>query len=222
MRTMIMWSGGVESTSLVKRYLEATDHEVFTHYVRMNSREGRMKYEDAAVAALLPRLQAIRPFHHDSSSLELIGGQGLAWDFQVLYPIGLVAMRHHRCTQIHRGLCQEDNWHRQEGLKPMRNPFGKNKEHRHGTLRRACLHMLPGDETLDSVAPFLPEYEWPKALHWANLGELAELTWSCRRPLPNGATCGRCHACTDRAAAKRGTSDIIEAREMLEATCSQN
>lgn len=213
MRIMFMWSGGVESTSMVKRYLETTEHEVFTHYVRMNSREGRMAYEDAAVERLLPLLQAIRPFNHSSSTLELIGGKGLAWDFQVLYPIGLVAMRHFRCEQVNRGLCQEDNWHRQEGMAPLRNPFG-NGEHRHATLRKACLHMLQGSETLDSVAPFLPEYEWPKAKHWQNLGELAPLTWSCRRPVA-GRTCGRCHACTDRAAAERGTSDIPEARAML-------
>ena len=78
--------------------------------------------------------------------------------------------------------------------------------------------LLQGAETLDSVAPMLPEYEWPKARHWAVLGDLAPITWSCRRPLPGGLECGKCHACTDRAAAMRGTSDIAEVRTFVEET----
>lgn len=208
-----MWSGGVESTAMLKHYLETTEHEVFAHYIRHNSREGRMVHEDAAVAALRPLLERIRPFHYSTSALELVGGQGLAWDFQVMYPIALVAMRHFRCEQINRGLCQEDNWHRQ-GARYYRNPFGGGA-HRHHTLRQALAHMMQGTETLDTVAPMLPEYEWPKARHWASLGELAPLTWSCRRPA-NGVPCGKCHSCLDRVAAILGTSDIPEVRAMME------
>lgn len=215
MRIMFMWSGGVESTSTVKHYLEHTEHEIFVHYIRHNSREGRMVHEDRAVRDLLPLLRAVRELHYSESALELIGGQGLAWDFQVLYPIALVAMRHFKCEQINRGLCVEDNWHRQEGLAPVRNPFGGGA-HRHHTLRKALEHMLIRGETLDKVAPMLPEYEWSKARHWRNLGALAPFTWSCRRPLPDGRTCGKCHSCTDREAAQRGTSDITEVREMME------
>lgn len=214
MRIMFMWSGGVESTCMLKHYLQTTDHEIHAHYIRHNSREGRRDFEDRAVELLLPMLQAIRPLHFSRSELDLIGGKGLAWDFQVLYPIALVAMRHFKCEQINRGLCAEDNWHRQENMAPQRNPFGGGA-HRHHTLRQALAHMLQRDETLDSVAPMLPEYEWPKAVHWRKLEELGPYTWSCRRPR-NGQPCGRCHACTDRRAAIAGTSDIQEVREALD------
>lgn len=214
MRIMFMWSGGVESTATIKHRLETTDDELFVHYIRHNSREGRMRYEDAAVDALLPLLRKIRPLHYSESSLSLIGGHGLAWDFQVLYPIALVAMRHFKCEQINRGLCQEDNWHRQ-GARYYRNQFG-NGAHRHHTLRSALAHMLQGAETLDSVAPMLPEYEWPKAKHWQVLGDLGPLTWSCRRPRIDGVPCGQCHSCRDRAAAILGTSDIPDVRAMME------
>lgn len=212
---MFMWSGGVESTATIKHRLETTDDEIYVHYIRHNSREGRLPHENRAIADLLPHLQAIRKFHYSESALDLIGGQGLAWDFQVMYPIALVAMRHFKCSQINRGLCLEDNWHRQQGMPPIRNPFGGG-QHRHHTLRRALAHMLQGDETLDLIAPMIPEYEWPKAWHWQVLGELAPLTWSCRRPKPDGTECGKCHSCTDRAAAKRGTSDIAEVRAFIE------
>lgn len=207
MKMMFMMSGGVESTGLIKHYLETTDHEIFVHYISHNNSEGRKEYEDFAVAALVPILQKIRPFHFDRSRLDLMSGRGLAWDYQVLYPIGMVAMRHHRCSQLHRGLCLEDDWILRDG-RLFKNPLALNCSI-HFALRKAVEHMLYDGETLDSVVPFLPEYNWPKAKYWQILGSLAWLTWSCRRP-SMGNACGKCRSCLDRAAAIHRTSHIPE------------
>lgn len=214
MRLMFMWSGGVESTSIIKHYLETTSHEIFAHYIRYSSSEGRLKHEDNAVKDLLPYLQAIRPLYFSSSSLELLGGAGIARDLQVMYPIGLVAMRHFGCCQLNRGLCMEDNWHRALGH-PTVPAFGPNGEHRHVELRKVLEPLLIRSETLISVAPVLPEYFWPKARHWHNLSYMAPLTWSCRRP-KYGHPCYQCHSCIERLAASRGCSSIPEVQALID------
>lgn len=210
MRMMFMMSGGVESTGLIKHYLETTDHEIFVHYISHNNSEGRKEYEDLAVAALIPLLQKIRPFNFDRSRLDLLSGRGLGWDYQVLYPIAMVAMRHHQCRQLHRGLCLEDNWVLRDGV-IKKNPLAVDRNI-HYTLRKAVGHMLYEGETLDTVVPMLPEYNWPKAKYWDVLGSLAWLTWSCRKP-HNGHVCGKCRSCMDRASASMGRSHVAEIDE---------
>lgn len=207
MRMMFMMSGGVESTGLIKHYLETTDHEIFVHYISHNNSEGRKEYEDFAVAALVPILQKIRPFNFDRSRLDLLSGRGLGWDYQVLYPIAMVAMRHHQCRQLHRGLCLEDNWVLRDGV-IKKNPLAVDRNI-HYALRKAVGHMLYEGETLDTVVPMLPEYNWPKAKYWDVLGSLAWLTWSCRKPR-EGGPCGKCRSCMDRSAAMQRTSHIPE------------
>ena len=214
MRIMFMWSGGVESTSIIKHYLECSSHEIFVHYIRYSSSEGRLEYEDRAVSDLLPYLQAIRPLYFSSSRLELIGGQGLARDLQVMYPIGLVAMRHFACSQLNRGLCMEDNWHRALGH-PTQPAFGPNGAHRHIELRKILTPLLQYNEVLEHIAPVLPAYWWPKAKHWHNLGRMASATWSCRRP-KCGTNCYTCHSCIERSAAQRGLSSIPEVQKILD------
>lgn len=213
MKIMFLWSGGIESTSTIKHYLEHSTHDVYVHYISHNSSEGRQWNEDAAVKSLLPHLQAIRPFHFSRSSLSLIGGAGLARDLQVMYPIGLVAMRHFECVQLNRGLCAEDNWHRMEGRSPL-PAWGKDGNHRHVILREVLRPLLEHREHLEHVAPVLPEYEWPKARHYYNLGSLAEMTWSCRRPVML-SQCGKCHACVEREAASKGMSSIPEVQASI-------
>lgn len=214
MRVMFMWSGGVESTSIIKHYLETTSHEVFAHYIRHSSSEGRVTHEDRAVESLLPHLQAIRPLYFSSSRLDLIDGAGLGRDLQVMYPIGLVAMRHFGCCQLNRGLCMEDNWYRALGH-PTTPAIGPNGEHRHVELRKVIAPLLQYNETLEQVAPVLPEYFWPKARHWHNLGTLAYNTWSCRRP-KGGSRCYTCHSCIERLAAQKCKSSIPEVQVLID------
>ena len=210
MRMMFMMSGGVESTGLIKHYLETTSHEIYVHYISHNNSEGRKEYEDFAVAALIPLLQKIRPFNFDRSRLDLLSGRGLGWDYQVLYPIAMVAMRHHKCVQLHRGLCLEDNWVLRDGV--IKKSTLAVDRSIHYALRKAVGHMLYEGETLDTVVPMLPEYTWAKAKYWAVLDDLAPLTWSCRKPR-NGNACGKCRSCMDRAAAAEGRSHVAEIDE---------
>ena len=213
-RVLVLWSGGVESTSLLLGQLRNTTNEVYAHHVQLVTREGRAGMEKAAVDALLPELQAVRPFYYSSSRLELVDGNGLGWDFHFTYLIALTAMRHHRCRYLLRGFCVEDDWHRMIGMAPVHTKYAPDEPHRVHSQRKVMIPFLETQERLEDVSPFIEEYTFPKAWHWQRLGQLAELTWSCRRPV-QGKPCGKCHACADRGAARMGTSSIREVADVI-------
>jgi 7-cyano-7-deazaguanine synthase in queuosine biosynthesis len=60
----ILWSGGVDSTSVLKQYLEKTTYEIIAIHVDYSypNQDGRNMEEFKAVKMLLPELRKIRPF----------------------------------------------------------------------------------------------------------------------------------------------------------------
>jgi 7-cyano-7-deazaguanine synthase in queuosine biosynthesis len=198
-RVLILWTGGVESTSLLLWALCEPGLHVHAHHVRLDNPERRECAESTAIAALIWRLRKVRPFEFSSSSLSVCDGEALGWDAELVYPIGRVAARHHKCEQVLRGWCAEDEWLRAEGH-PL-TPWP-------GKVRRRFEQIAEDALGFDApmLAPWLPLYAEPKAWHWERLGPLAELTWSCRRPVDGHTPCGKCHACIERFAANLGTS----------------
>jgi 7-cyano-7-deazaguanine synthase in queuosine biosynthesis len=210
-RWMLLWSGGVESTSVLKLLLETTDVQVVAHYVHQRNPEGRHQFELDAVSRLAERMQAIRGFEVASSTVEICGGNALGFDYEVLLPLSLVAMRHCGCSKLLRGWCAEDEWQRAQG-RPATKPAHSGPRY---LAQAECVRsLLRNGEQLADVVPYLQFYQNPKAWHVQWLGALAPLTWSCRRPV-QGRECGQCHACLERAAAFAGTSAIAEVAEML-------
>lgn len=208
MRILLQWSGGVESTSLLQFFLQNSRHEVVAHYVRMITNENRWPQEDLAIAMLKPHLRTIRPFQFSVSELSLISGQGLGEDAQLQFPISLIAARHHRVDRIYRAYCLEDDWFRYRDLITVVKRETVNDHH------KILSGFLYKHEVLESLCPPHPLNRMSKAWHWRHLGDLANLTWSCRRPVKDAA-CGRCHSCLERAAAMRGTSNIKEIADLL-------
>lgn len=220
-RKMVLWSGGVESTSLLYHMLSSEPETlVFAHHVQLVTSEQRHYAEDRAIGQLMSKLRRVRQFHYSSSRLELVGGHAVGWDFMQVYTIGLAAMRHFACHSLYRGFCLEDDYHRVgTNYASVNKASGEHRHHVQSVILRPQLIL---NEALDTVVPFHPMYAWSKARHWALLGDLAELTWSCRKPVHNmGADfrppdpCGKCHACADRFAAEQGTSSIPDIAEEL-------
>lgn len=204
---LVQWSGGVESTSLLLHFLRDTSCQVTVHYVRMITSENRWPCEDAAIKRLRPLLRAVRHFNFGCSELKLLDGKGLSEDAQFQFPICLIAARHHSCERIYRAYCLEDNWLRNlNGNLTKRTVFND----RHMILQG----YLYAHENLDRLCPTHYYYGKSKAWHWHNLGDLAPLTWSCRRPV-HGNECGTCHSCLQREAAQRGTSNIQEVADTI-------
>lgn len=215
---LLLWSGGVESTSLLSRLLAETDLQVHTHFIEMINPENRWGCERAAIDALLPAMQGIRAFDHTETTLRVHAGKVQTWDYLLQYPIGLVMMKHKGCRCVLRAGCLEDDWDHVTDLntgdvrfeRPDPAPGAS-----HRRRARALAGSLGADFDPAVLAPYLEAYTLPKAMHVRYLGGLFPLTWSCRRPV-GGKACGVCHACKERDAAVRGTSLIPEIAKLLE------
>lgn len=214
-KALVLWSGGVESTSLLLHLLKNTDVEVHAHFIEMHNPEQRHQREMDAIAALMDPLQNIREFDFSRSHFSLDDGKVLVADYALQYPIGLVMMQNKNCSCLYRAGCLEDDWDR------FGTPTGFFRYERPdpapGASHKARVNkIVPGysKETPGDVMPYHELYAKPKAWHVAHLGNLFPLTWSCRRPR-GLETCGKCHSCQDRDAAERGTSFNPEVAKLM-------
>ena len=214
MKVLVLWSGGVESTSLLKHLLSTTMDDVYAHHISMINPENRAGEEFDAVFALLPELRKIRKFTFDMSTISISGGKALPFDFEIQYPIAVAAAKLHGCERIYRAGCAEDDWNHKwkDGVLITENPKADEPGFSH--RRRAKTLDFFGVKGTE-IAPWLQFYAHPKAWHWNYLGELAPMTWSCRTPI-DGNECGKCHTCLEKDAAMKGTSAIPEVAAAIE------
>lgn len=216
MKRLVLWSSGIESTSLLKHLLETTDDVIEAHCVIMDNPErSRLEHEYMAIIVLYRHLYKIRPFELSFSSISIQRGAAFPIDWQTQYPIGIIAARHSNCQQVLRAGCLEDEYERTrvDGMTVYTLPEPElGKRHR---LRAANFQfMLPAHLSTDQLMPYLDLYANTKAWHVEHLGELAPLTWSCRLPV-DGKECGLCHSCQERTAAFAGTSAVPEIRTAM-------
>jgi hypothetical protein len=194
-KTLILFSGGVESTSILKYFLTETKNEVYSHFIRMINPEKRVDYEIAAVNTLIPILQEIRPFTYSTSDISICAGQALPNDIKVLMMIGSAAMYHHNCTEMYVGCSTEDRDIRTT-VNGVHTVIARPDTWWQDFQQLLQPNLKPNDKAED-VLPYHFTGDWPKKQHMEYLGDLLPLTWSCRRPV-NGKVCGRCHSCLER------------------------
>lgn len=216
-RILLLWSGGIESTSLLKWLLEETDWQVRAHHVSLHNREGRANLEGDSVRKLLARLNIIRPFGVSYSSLQICSSKATPPDYRVLYPVGHAAAEYMRCTHMTRGWCAEDDWARvgnSTEAPTFRTPSVRGRDGRWSQQLRVLSALIgdaqPEDAHVHDYCLWLPPHEWTKAQHVAYLGKWAALTHSCRSPVHGAHACGVCLSCVARSAAEKGTSAIPE------------
>lgn len=212
---MVLWSGGVESTSLLKTLLETTDDAIVAHHLEHDNPEQRADNERTAIHILKPHLRRIRDFKMSYSSVSLCEGAAMPMDWHVDYPLGLIAAAHEHCTQLYRAGCAEDEFERvfangKFTYNIINDPPGLRHQQ-----RAANFQYMLGKMSSDQVMPWLPTYANSKAWHINNLGHLAKFTWSCRRP-NHGKQCGTCHSCVERNAALQGSSVCSEVVERIQ------
>lgn len=66
-KVLILWSGGVDSTALLKWHLEQTNCEVHAHYLKLLNRGDLNKRQEEAVTSIEPILQKIKSFKFTNS-----------------------------------------------------------------------------------------------------------------------------------------------------------
>ena len=67
-KVLILWSGGVDSTALLKFHLEQTNCEVHAHHVKLLNRGGMVNKQLNAVKNIESMLQKIKPFEFTTST----------------------------------------------------------------------------------------------------------------------------------------------------------
>jgi len=174
-RTLVGFSGGVESTGLMKFLLtETTDEIIAVHIYAPNSLQ-RADLEWNAVQRLNPLLQSIRPFELQRVDIHF------PWDTcdpEVQCTVLPGLMKGSRADRFLRGLCIEDIY-----------PSGRHENR--DRLVKWCNFWLKTDT---DISPDLPMFYWPKKQHMAYIAEYLHLTYSCLKPV-NGLACGVCRSC---------------------------
>ncbi|MEA3194007.1 MAG: hypothetical protein QOD26_2340 [Betaproteobacteria bacterium] len=191
-----MFSGGLDSTAMLVELLERSQDALRVHHIRMVNREGRAEAEQAAVEAIVAWCRRrYRPFQYSESGLDFAALEAIPIDYlSIAYVACQVAIDTPGCSRIAVASLSRDT-----------DIVNRSARQRHVfEAMHACYRARKLGEPW--VEWIYPVYERTKGEIAAMLpGELASLTWSCRRPVagPGGfRPCGACKACL----ARRGVS----------------
>lgn len=191
-RTLVMFSGGIDSTAALWHALHNPDTygEVHVHHIHMQNIEARWKAEARAVEAVLEyiRKNAPQSFTKSESAINTphFGGKFLFDTEVVSFMTGYMTSRDPMITKVVIGATGTDfAMGASQAVargKAIHNAFHTNIKDHSGAVK-----VYPhADLTKEEVYKALPP-------------ELAALTWSCRTPHyvdGRAIECGRCKTCT--------------------------
>lgn len=193
MTTLVMFSGGLDSTAMLVKLLTDTDEDLRVHHIRMANREQRAEAEQAAVERIVAWCRdRYRPFRYSESALDFHELEAIPIDYLcVAFVACQVAIDTPGCNRIAVAALARDT----------------DIENRAARQRRVfdALYECYRARKLGE-----PEVQWVYPVYRATKRELAavlprellEMTWSCRRPARTGEgfrPCGACKACLARA-----------------------
>jgi 7-cyano-7-deazaguanine synthase in queuosine biosynthesis len=193
MTTLVMFSGGLDSTAMLVKLLAETKDELRVHHIRMANREGRAAAEQAAVARIVAWCrERYRAFRYSESALDFAELQAIPIDYLcVAFVACNVAIDTPGCNRIAVAALARDT----------------DIENRSARQRRVfdALYECYRARKLGE-----PHVQWIYPVYHATKRELAaalprellEMTWSCRRPVRAAQgfrACGTCKACLARA-----------------------
>lgn len=190
-RTLVMFSGGIDSTAALWHVLSQPDvyGQVHVHHVHIQNIEARWKAEAAAVKAVLAYLRkhSTTPFTTSESSINTphLGGNFL-FDTEVTgFITGYMTSRDPLITKVIFGATGTDF---ARGVskavargKAIHNAFHSDDEDHSGAVKEYPLSTMTKEEVYKTLPP-----------------KLAALTWSCRTPhYADGKPieCGKCKTC---------------------------
>jgi len=192
MTTLVMFSGGLDSTAMLVKLLEQTADELRVHHIRMVNREGRAGAEQAAVERIVAYCRPrYRPFRYSESGLDFAALEAIPIDYlSIAFVACQVAIDTPGCTRIAVAALARDT-DIANRLARQRRVFE--------TLYECYRARKLGEPQVEWVTPVYDssKHELAAALP----AELAALTWSCRRPVASAGgwrPCGVCKACLAR------------------------
>jgi len=197
MTTLVMFSGGLDSTAMLVKLLAESADDLRVHHIRMVNREGRDRAEQRAVEAIVAYCRArYRAFRYSESALDFSALEAIPIDYlSIAFVACQVAIDTPGCDRIAIGALATDT--------DIANRSARQK--RVFDEMYACYRARKLGEP--RVEWTFPVYDTPKAKLAAGLPqELLDLTWSCRRPLEGFRPCLTCKACLARQGLRRVTA----------------
>jgi hypothetical protein len=214
-RSLVMWSGGLDSTYVLARLLQETADEVYAHHIHLNaprddakSRSRRCEFEAQAISRLVvPMKSRFRNFEYSESRADLTAFACFARDAtSAMFFAAQLAMSR-GFTPFDRiliGVDDEDpRWRPGTELYALRR-----------TLMNRILRAVWESEEIPYLYVFYPRPSRADAFEYLGK-ELAPLTVSCRHPEAGGVgfgedalrPCNACSKCRSRAKLEKDTED---------------
>ena len=99
-KTVVLWSGGVDSTGVLYKILKDYPDEVFAHHIHFKNRENRWEAEKESVDKMIPWLRKnVRDFDYSESTFE-IDLRFVGWDVINAMYIGGIVAQNKKCNKL--------------------------------------------------------------------------------------------------------------------------
>ena len=205
-KTIVLWSGGCDSTAALYKVLKDYDDEVIAHHINFKNWENRWEVEKESINKMLPWLRKnVRDFEYSESSIEM-DLDNVGWDIHhAMYMSGVVIANEKRKKrwEVNYGNSQYKRYKLILGIH--KDEFNLEKW---DAWRLNTSHMLSMMSSLKNPQesqdiPYLWQIftKHTKQEVWNILPEfLQKNVWACRRPLREDnkwVECGKCVACKE-------------------------
>ena len=191
-KIMILWSGGVDSTAVLKLYLEKTKLEVIAvHFNQIYYNNlSRNKNEQKAIDTIEPELQKIRPFLLINVRIKY-DSDLLCRDMVLVPSLAIPLAYTHDCQKLILGYVSDSREH--------------GTQMHHIQINNSLLNTISRQFYKSNRWDWIPRFDKPqknifnsKEVYIDAIAELFDKTWFCRRPdlvQPGEIGCGKCHTC---------------------------
>jgi tRNA(Ile)-lysidine synthase TilS/MesJ len=179
MKTLIMFSGGLDSTVALLKLLTETNDELHVHHINLINKEGRAEAEKIAVSKIIPYCQKIRPFVYTTTTQ----------DYTEIYTPYDTHVTRYTASQICRG---------NSGINRVVSGHCKDDTNSNVVSDAIFKAALCGNP--DKIEWYYPcsqmsKYDERQYL-LENHPDLLDMIHYCRRPIKNGDKWDNCNKCT--------------------------
>ena len=189
-KILILWSGGIDSTAVLKWYLENTDIEVVAmkiEYITLSISTQRISKEMEAISKLLPKLQKIRTFRFELMKVN-IPNYASGGDVLQFGTLSILPAHGFGCEEIVISFTSD-----------YRDANHKTVDKQLIRLNDISRILTEGNKNIWKFQPkfILNPFYNPKYIYIKYLGEMVVDTWFCRNPWDsdNLNGCGECDSC---------------------------